>query len=89
MLKKCESHLQMQKLLTFFSKNISIYAIIDYQSFNDTLTNDIDSFEQLGLKFIAKPFRKHRNYTCKRVISQTGQDKIKFETCESINFLYA
>ena len=34
----------MQKLPTFFfSKNISVYAI-----FNDTLTNDIISFEQLG-----------------------------------------
>ena len=33
----------MQKLLTFFfffSKNISIYAIFSYQSFNDTLTNE-------------------------------------------------
>ena len=32
----------------FFSKNISIYAIFNDQSFNDTLTNDIVSFEQLG-----------------------------------------
>ena len=39
----------MQKLLTFFQqKNISIYAIFNDQSFNDTLTNDIVSFEQLG-----------------------------------------
>ena len=39
----------MQKLLTFFfSKNISVYAIFYDQSFNDTLTNDIVSFEQLG-----------------------------------------
>ena len=39
----------MQKLLTFFfSKNISIYAIFNDQSFNDTLTNNIISFEQLG-----------------------------------------
>ena len=36
--------LQMQKLLT----NISIYAIFNDQSFNDTLINDIISFEQLG-----------------------------------------
>ena len=36
----------MQKLLTFFSsKNISVYAISNGQSFNDTLTNDIVSFE--------------------------------------------
>ena len=31
----------------FFSKNISIYAIFNDQSFNDTLTNDIVSLEQL------------------------------------------
>ena len=37
----------MQKLLTFFSKNISVYDIFNDQSFNDTLTNDIISFEQL------------------------------------------
>ena len=33
----------------FFSKNISVYAIFDDQTFNDTLTNDIISFEQLGI----------------------------------------
>ena len=38
----------MQKLLTFFQKNISIYAIFNDQSFNDMLTNNIVSFEQLG-----------------------------------------
>ena len=47
----------MQKLLTFFSKIISVYAIFNDicdlmifndQSFNDTLTNDIVSFEQLS-----------------------------------------
>ena len=38
----------MQKLLTFFSKNISIYAIFNDQSFTDMLTNYIVSFEQLG-----------------------------------------
>ena len=32
----------------FFSKNISIYAIFSDQSFNNTLTNDIISVEQLG-----------------------------------------
>ena len=38
----------MQKLLRFFSKNIGVYAIFNGQSFNDKLTNDIVSFEQLG-----------------------------------------
>ena len=32
----------------FFSKNINVYAIFNDQSFNDTLTNDIVSFEQLS-----------------------------------------
>ena len=43
----------VQKLLTFFSKNITMYryAIFNDQSFNDTLTNDILSFEQLGPGF--------------------------------------
>ena len=32
----------------FFSKNISIYAIFNDESFNDKLTNNIVNFEQLG-----------------------------------------
>ena len=37
----------------FFSKNIGIYGIFNDQSFNDSLTNDINSFEQMhpGLVF--------------------------------------
>ena len=35
----------------FFSKIISLYAIFNDQSFNDTLTNDIISFKQLGPGF--------------------------------------
>ena len=31
-----------------FSKNISVYAKFNDQSFNDTLTNDVVSFEQMG-----------------------------------------
>ena len=41
---KCKSYSHF----FFFSKTISVYAIFDYQSFNDSLTNDIVSFEQLG-----------------------------------------
>ena len=36
---------QPQKLLTFFSRLISIYAIFNGQTFNDMLTNDIVGFE--------------------------------------------
>ena len=36
------------KATEFFHKNISVYAIFNDQRFNDTLTNDIVSFEQLG-----------------------------------------
>ena len=32
----------------FFSKNISVYAVFNDQSFKDLLTNDIISFEQLS-----------------------------------------
>ena len=35
----------------FSAKNISVYAIYNDQSFNDTLTNDIVSFEQLCPEF--------------------------------------
>ena len=39
----------MQKLLSFFlEKKISAYAIFNYQRYNDMLTNDIVSFEQVG-----------------------------------------
>ena len=38
----------MQKLLTFFSKSISVNAIFNDHSFNETSTNGIVSFEQLG-----------------------------------------
>ena len=43
--------LKMQKLLTFFSNNISVYAMLNDQSCDDTLTNDIVNFEQLGPAF--------------------------------------
>ena len=52
LLKKMWVLLQMQKLLTFvFRKNIRVYAIFNDQSFNDTLTNDIVSFQQLSPEF--------------------------------------
>ena len=35
----------------FFSKNISVYAVFDDQNFNDTLSNNTVSFEQLGPGF--------------------------------------
>ena len=44
LLNKCEYHI-------FFSKNISTYAIFNDQGFNDSLTNDIVSFEQLDPEF--------------------------------------
>ena len=37
--------------VAFFSKNISVYAIFNDQSFNNMLTNDIVSFKQLGYGF--------------------------------------
>ena len=40
--------MQCKSYSHFFSKNISVYAISNEQSFNATLTDDIVSFEQLG-----------------------------------------
>ena len=37
----------------FVSKNNSVYAVFYDQSFNDTLTKDIVSFEQLGPEYSA------------------------------------
>ena len=45
LLKKCDL---LKSFSHFFSKYISIYAVFNDQSFNDTLTNNIVSFEQLG-----------------------------------------
>ena len=42
----------MQKLLTFFRKNVNIFCIFSDQNFNDTLTNDIVSFEKTGPWFL-------------------------------------
>ena len=39
---KCKSYSH------FFSKNISKYSIFNNQKFNNTFTNDMASFEQLG-----------------------------------------
>ena len=39
----------MQKLLTFFSKNISVYAKFNDQSFNDMLSNDISVLNNWAL----------------------------------------
>ena len=47
LLKKCKSFCKCKSYSHFFSKNISVYALFNDQSFNDTLTNDIVSFEQL------------------------------------------
>ena len=45
---KCKSYSH------FFSKNISLYAVFNDQSFNNILTNDIVIFEQLGSIDLAK-----------------------------------
>ena len=48
LLKNVSSSCKCKSYTHFFSKNISVYAIYNDQSFNDTLTNDIISFEKLG-----------------------------------------
>ena len=51
LLKNESSILKCKSYTHFISKNISIYAIFNDQSFNDTLTDNIVSFEQLGPVF--------------------------------------
>ena len=46
-----QKYSNLQKLLTFFQQNISVYALFNDQSFNDTLTNNIISFDDEGLVF--------------------------------------
>ena len=40
--------LALQKLLTFFSKQFQHICVSLYVNFNESLTNDVVSFEQLG-----------------------------------------
>ena len=49
----------MQKLLTFFQQKYYRYAIFNDQRFNDMLTNDIVSFEQLGPEIV---LHDHHSY---------------------------
>ena len=48
--KNVNSFCKYKRPLTFFQqKHINVYAIFYDQSFNDTLTDDIVSYKQLGL----------------------------------------
>ena len=51
LLKKVSSFCKCKSYSHFRSKNISVYAIFNDQSFNNTLTNDFVSFEQLSPAF--------------------------------------
>ena len=46
--KMCVAFAHAKATHIFFSKNISVYAIFNDQSFSDALTNGMVSFEQLG-----------------------------------------
>ena len=48
LLKNVSSFWKCKSYSHSFSKNISVYAIFNDQSFNNTLTNEFVSFEQLG-----------------------------------------
>ena len=67
----------------FFSKNISIHVLFNGQSINDTLTNDIVSFEQLGPDFsaVSKASDVHAGpgirwvFLCKHIFSLSDASK--------------
>ena len=48
LLKKREKHLHCKSFSHFFYKKSGIYWILAFEKFNEMLTNDIVSFEQLG-----------------------------------------
>ena len=52
-----------KRLLTFFHQNISVYAIFNDENYNDTLTNDIISFEQLGPDFFISTIFECSSYS--------------------------
>ena len=57
---KCKSYSH------FSSKNISLCAVFDDQRFNDTLTNDIISFEQISTRQLKQPHKNHTRYATRR-----------------------
>ena len=61
MKKNVSSFCKYKSYSHFFSKSISVYAIFDDKKFNDTLTNNIVSFEQLG-PGILHPFQKNLSH---------------------------
>ena len=58
--------MQMQKLLTFFQQKYERVCIFNDQGFNDTLTNNIVSFEQLGL-VVFQTHHQVAKWTCSNI----------------------
>ena len=80
----------MQTLLTFFSKNISIYTIFNDQSFHDTLTNDIVSFEQLGPEVLKMFYAASALLEAikRRPVFRYGSNVLSFGTIGLIYYMY-
>ena len=57
----------------FFSKNIIVNVIFNVQNFNDTLTNDIVSFEQLGPVCLAVNLITVDHFACLFNCGQMGR----------------
>ena len=65
LLKNVSSFCKCKSYSHFFQQNISVYAIFNDQSLNDTSTNDIASFQQLGpgvltARLYISPWRNRR-----------------------------
>ena len=73
----------------FFSKNISVLAIFNDQSFNDTVTNDIVSFEQLGpgvLKDDSKQKHSYKNWKLKMLAYIKILNQTRFPNLQNSSF---
>ena len=62
----------MQKLLAFFQQKYKGVCHFNDQSFNDTLTNNIVSFEQLGLDIFIF-LRKNTSYNIRKCAIRYGR----------------
>ena len=60
----------------FFSKNNSVYAVFNDQSFNDMLTNDMVSFEQLGPDIYLFFFNEKKGVTLLKYPQHADWDNI-------------
>ena len=69
----------VQKLLTFFNKKYWHISDINVGNFNETLTNDVVSFEQPGLIVLSE------NAAC----SQEAEESAGYSKCHKVDSIFS